>query len=106
MTYAEVFLGAYRFFLPPITVLNWLIEWYNVDVDDDCLPSHETFLRKNRKYIRSRSIKVLLLWVKNYWNDFHMSPELVTELTAFVEHVSQISFGDGQKLTQAIREQV
>ncbi|KAJ3039587.1 hypothetical protein HDV00_012044 [Rhizophlyctis rosea] len=105
MTYAEVFLGAYRFFLTPMTVLNWLIEWYNVDVDDDCLPSHETFLRKNRRYIRARSIKVLLLWIKSYWNDFHTSPELVAELSSFVEHVSQISFGDGQKMTQAIREQ-
>ncbi|KAJ3299248.1 hypothetical protein HK104_009551 [Borealophlyctis nickersoniae] len=105
MSYAEVFLATYRFFLPAKTVLNWLIEWYNVDVDDDCLPSQETFLRKNRKHIQSRAIKVLLLWVKNHWHDFHTAPDLVAELSSFVEHVAQVSFGDGQKMTQAIREQ-
>ncbi|KAJ3052795.1 hypothetical protein HK097_005662 [Rhizophlyctis rosea] len=105
MTYADVFLSAYRFFLKPHEVFNWLVEWYNTDVDDDALPSQDHWLRKHRRYIQLRVTTVLLLWVKNYWNDFHRNPELFADLTAFVEFALPITFGASQKLMGCIREQ-
>ncbi|KAJ3417635.1 hypothetical protein HDV05_000092 [Chytridiales sp. JEL 0842] len=104
-SYAEVFLATYRFFLPASDVLTSLIEWYNVEVDEEATPQQELYLKKNRKFFRQRAIKVILTWVKNHWHDFHSDPSLLEELTLFVSDVSEISFGDSQKLTQAIREQ-
>ncbi|KAI9091129.1 hypothetical protein DFS34DRAFT_635930 [Phlyctochytrium arcticum] len=184
MSFAEVFLATYRFFMPAGKVLAALIEWYNVDMDQDLAVSaggigkggtgglktsgheasgmdsaasdvagesdasvdgpgdtsatsgamtdsttatdsaasptittthptvphviHQTddqFLKKHRKHIQSRAIRVLLMWVKNHWHDFQGDRELYITLMAFLEHVSGLSFGDGQKLSQAIREQ-
>ncbi|KAJ3215112.1 hypothetical protein HDU67_000816 [Dinochytrium kinnereticum] len=104
-SYAEVFMATYRFFIPATDVLTSLIEWYNVEVDEDATPQQEAYLKRNRKYFRSRSIRSLLIWIKNHWHDFHSDRELLDELMAFVAEVSEVSFGDSQKMTQAIREQ-
>ncbi|KNC96229.1 uncharacterized protein SPPG_08382 [Spizellomyces punctatus DAOM BR117] len=134
MSYAEVFLATYRFFMTGKPLLDNLIEWYNVDLDQDLLTSsapvastsqettdsvedptatanpafhhhHEQFLKKHRKHIQSRAIRVLLMWIKNHWHDFQEDGMLYLTLMAFLDHVSSVSFGDGQKMTQAIREQ-
>ncbi|KAI9008184.1 ras guanine nucleotide exchange factor domain-containing protein [Gaertneriomyces semiglobifer] len=129
MTFAKVFLASYRFFMPAVVVLNTLIEWYNVDLDVEAFsppgtltggdesqdaetPSgssecakQDQFFKKHHRQIQSRAIGVLILWVKNHWNDFQCDRKMFGLLMAFMEHVSQISFGDGQKLTQAVREQ-
>ncbi|KAJ3096201.1 hypothetical protein HDU97_006161 [Phlyctochytrium planicorne] len=104
-SYAEVFMATYRFFLPPMDVLTSLIEWYNVEVDEQATPQQEAYLKRNRKYFRARSIRSLLIWIKNHWHDFHCDRMLLDELMAFVAEVSEVSFGDSQKMTQAIREQ-
>ncbi|KAJ3318574.1 hypothetical protein HDU76_000796 [Blyttiomyces sp. JEL0837] len=104
-SYAEVFLATYRFFLPASEVLTSLIEWYNVEVDEQATSSEEAYFKKNRRHFRARAIKVLLTWVKNHWLDFHADPNLLEELSNFVADVSEVSFGDSQKMTQAIREQ-
>ncbi|KAJ1536014.1 hypothetical protein HK096_001112, partial [Nowakowskiella sp. JEL0078] len=105
MAYSEIFLATYRFFLTAENLLTSLIEWYNVDVDDDCTSAQDLFLRKHRKYIQSRTTKVLLLWVKNHWQDFVDDKKLMDGLSKFLTQISQTSFGDSQKLTQAVREQ-
>ncbi|TPX65868.1 hypothetical protein SpCBS45565_g04905 [Spizellomyces sp. 'palustris'] len=134
MSYAEVFLATYRFFMTGKPLLDNLIEWYNVDLDQDLLSSsapvastsqdttdsvetptatanpafhhqHEQFLKKHRKHIQSRAIRVLLMWIKDHWHDFQEDGVLYLTLMAFLDHVSSVSFGDGQKMTQAIREQ-
>ncbi|KAJ3087691.1 hypothetical protein HK102_010489 [Quaeritorhiza haematococci] len=84
-SYAEVFLATYRFFMPSSKVLDGLIEWYNVDVDEDCTPTEEQFLKRNRKYIQARAAKILLMWIKNHWQDFHDDKPLLAELMGFVE---------------------
>ncbi|KAJ3226853.1 hypothetical protein HK099_003965 [Clydaea vesicula] len=104
-TFAEAFLATYRFFIPSEKVLDSLLEWYNVDLYEDCLSSEELFLKRNRKLIQKRSIKVILMWIKNYWLDFVLSKKLFQDLNFFVESLSLTSFGDNQKLSQAIREQ-
>lgn len=104
-SHSTVFLATYRFFMPSSALLTSLIEWYNVEVDEDATPHQEAFLKKHRRAFRSRSVQVLLLWIKNHWHDFHCNPTLFEELSNFVADVSQISFGDGQRMTQAIREQ-
>lgn len=105
MTFSEVFLASFRFFMPAQTVLNSLIGWYNVDADDAKKPGSEAFVKKFRKAIRSRSIKIMIAWIRNHWLDFQEQPKLYADLQDFVEFVSNISFGTNQKLIQAIREQ-
>ena len=104
--YAETFLYSYRFFMPGVKVLDALVQWYFVDVSEDCEPDEEAFLRKNRRAIQSRVAKVLLLWIKNIWQDFQDDPSLFCGLLKFIDQISDLSFGDSQKLTQAVREQV
>ncbi|KAJ3130300.1 hypothetical protein HK098_004347 [Nowakowskiella sp. JEL0407] len=103
--YTQIFLATFRFYLTPAQLLKNLVEWYNVDLDEDYTSSEETFLRKHRKYIQSRSAKVLLMWVKNHWQDFMDDTDLMEALKRFMNQISQVSFGDHQKLTQAVREQ-
>ncbi|KAH6570257.1 hypothetical protein BASA60_007861 [Batrachochytrium salamandrivorans] len=79
MSFAEVFLASYRFFMPAQELLDSLIGWYNADAEEMRLTGSEAFLRKNRKHIQTRAVRVLLTWI--------------------------LSFGNNQKLTQAIREQ-
>ncbi|KAI9202697.1 ras guanine nucleotide exchange factor domain-containing protein [Polychytrium aggregatum] len=105
MGYSEVFLASYRFFMSPRTLLNSLVEWYNVDLDEDASSSQHQFLKKNRRQIQGRVAKILLHWIKKFWHDFTTSKILLRELTILVDQISQTSFGDGQKITQAIREQ-
>ncbi|RKO89513.1 hypothetical protein BDK51DRAFT_37015, partial [Blyttiomyces helicus] len=106
MTYATTLLATYRFFLPAPLLLSYLIEWYNVDTDPTTTtPSQEQWFRRHRKHIASRAVRVLLLWVRNHWHDFEASQELSGELKEFMDHLGSMSFGDSQKMTQAVREQ-
>lgn len=123
MSYAEVFLATYRFYMPSGLLMDSLIEWYNVDVDTEVAatseddaghasggspdrPQQDAFLKKYRKHIRSRVVRILMMWIKNHWHDFQEDGTLFKMLQAFVDHISSIGFGDGQKLSQAVREQV
>ncbi|KAI8922126.1 hypothetical protein DFJ77DRAFT_12701 [Powellomyces hirtus] len=138
MSYAEVFLATFRFYMPSDLLMDSLIEWYNVDIDPEIAsapltsaidpsgtdsladispgtapqtdaayhrPQHESFLKKHRKHIQSRVVRVLMMWVKNHWHDFQEDAALFKMLQAFVDHIASIGFGDGQKLSQAVREQ-
>jgi hypothetical protein len=104
--YAKTFLATYRFYIPAQRVLDTLIEWYNVDLYEDCLHSEELFLKRNRKGIQSRAVKVLVLWIKHHWQDFADERDLFKEIMTFVDCIAETNFGDNQKLSQAIREQV
>jgi hypothetical protein len=104
--FSEVFLATFRFFMPAEKVLDSLIEWYDVDLYEDCSAAEEHFLRRHRKAIQGRVMKVIIMWIKNYWQDFANSKLLEATLNEFVSRMSEISFGDNQRLTQAIREQV
>jgi hypothetical protein len=103
--YMNVFLSSYRFYISGLKLLESLTEWYFVDVDEDGPLEEEQFMRKNRRAIQSRVSKVILNWIQKYWQDFSEDPTLFNELMKFVEQVSEVSFGDSQKITQAIREQ-
>ena len=46
------------------------------------------------------------MWIRSFWQDFANSEELYNDLKIFADSISVISFGDNQKLVQAIREQV
>ncbi|KAJ3148950.1 Son of sevenless 2 [Geranomyces michiganensis] len=124
MSYAEVFLATYRFYMPSSLLMDSLIEWYNVDIDPEAVanlspssdsgqsqsasherPHQEAFLKKHRKHIQSRVVRVLMMWIKNHWHDFQEDGTLFRTLQALVDHISSIGFGDGQKLSQAVREQ-
>ncbi|KAJ3173018.1 hypothetical protein HDU88_004477 [Geranomyces variabilis] len=121
MSYAEVFLATYRFYMPSSLLMDSLIEWYNVDIDPEIAaspsgghvpgqgpserPHQEAFLKKHRKHIQSRVVRVLMMWIKNHWHDFQEDGALFRTLQALVDHISSIGFGDGQKLSQAVREQ-
>ncbi|KAJ3066352.1 hypothetical protein HDU98_010359 [Podochytrium sp. JEL0797] len=106
-SYTEVFLASYRFFLPSSTLLTSLIEWYNVELDPaTATPTQQTYFKhRGRRLLRQRAAKVLLTWIKNHWHDFHAEKELLDELCEFVRDLGEVSFGDGQRMTQAIREQ-
>ncbi|TPX73054.1 hypothetical protein CcCBS67573_g05681 [Chytriomyces confervae] len=106
-SYTEVFLACYRFFLPASELLTSLIEWYNVELDSTtATPQQESYFKqRGRKLFRGRAAKVLLTWIKNHWHDFHVDKDLLDELNEFVGDLGEMSFGDSQRMTQAIREQ-
>lgn len=106
MSYGEVFLATYRFFIPAQTLLESLVGWYNCKADDARKPGSEAFLKRCRKGIQARSIRVLVTWIRNHWTDFHEDPKLTDSLNIFINFVSKLSFGTYQKLIQATREQV
>ncbi|KAJ3362039.1 Ras protein-specific guanine nucleotide-releasing factor [Kappamyces sp. JEL0680] len=90
---------------PPHKIFRNLVEWYNVTADGSLKPGAEPMLRRNKKAIQFRAIRVILLWIRNHWQDFHENPQLMAELTEFVDYLAEESFGDNQKLVHAIREQ-
>ncbi|KAJ3126402.1 Exosome component 5 [Physocladia obscura] len=106
-SYTEVFLASYRFFMPASELLTSLIEWYNVELDPaTATPSQEQYFKHRKRQFRGRAAKVLLTWIKNHWHDFHADSQILDELSEFVGDLGgDISFGDGQRMTQAIREQ-
>ncbi|KAJ3031348.1 UNVERIFIED_CONTAM: hypothetical protein HDU68_004765, partial [Siphonaria sp. JEL0065] len=105
-SYTEVFLASYRFFMPASELLTSLIEWYNVELDPStATPAQEVYFKQRRRLFRGRAAKVLLTWIKNHWHDFHVDRELLDELNEFVGDLGEVCFGDGQRMTQAIREQ-
>lgn len=104
-TYAQEFLSGYRFFMSAQEVLDSLIGWYNVDLQEG-QKSELDFLRKHRRPIQNKVVSLLLLWINHHWQDFLSSRVLSKDLSVFVHYLSQVSYGDHQKLTQGIREQV
>ncbi|KAJ3210842.1 hypothetical protein HDU82_007273 [Entophlyctis luteolus] len=105
-SYTEVFLATYRYLMPANELLTSLIEWYNVELDPEtATPVQESYFKQRKKQFRGRAAKVLLTWIKNHWHDFHMDKELLDELSEFVGDLAEVSFGDSQRMTQAIREQ-
>ncbi|KAI9348651.1 ras guanine nucleotide exchange factor domain-containing protein [Obelidium mucronatum] len=105
-SYTEVFLASYRFFMPASELLTSLIEWYNVELDPaTATPQQEQYFKLKKRQFRGRAAKVLLTWIKNHWHDFHVDKDLLDELSEFVGDLGEVCFGDGQRMTQAIREQ-
>jgi hypothetical protein len=105
-SFSDVFLASFRYYITTTRVLDAFIEWYNVDIDEGASTEEELFLKKSRRSIQYRVIRILTMWIKGYWQDFVADAELYCELMKFVAHASTISFGDAEKLIQAIREQV
>ncbi|XP_033643889.1 rap guanine nucleotide exchange factor 6-like isoform X2 [Asterias rubens] len=65
-TYVEDFLLSYRSYLPsPHQVCDSLLHWFQ-DVN-----------------LRDKVIRVLLLWVNNYYSDFEKSPDMIEFLETF-----------------------
>lgn len=106
INYVQEFLFGHRFFMSSMDTLEALIAWYNVDIPQDAQKPQIDFLRKNRRAIQNNVISVLLIWIKNDWQDFLTDKNLTKELNIFVQYLSQVSYGDHQKMTQCIREQV
>ncbi|KAJ3006722.1 hypothetical protein HKX48_009500 [Thoreauomyces humboldtii] len=111
MSYAEVFLATFRFYMLPDLLMDNLIEWYNVDIDPEApvsasLSEEEVSPSASAQTDEpaSRVVRVLMMWVKNHWHDFQEDGKLFRILQAFIEHISLIGFGNGQKLSQAIPE--
>ncbi len=101
-----MFLASYRFFLPPRDLLEALVGWYNCEADDSRFPGSEAFLKKCKKSIQARAVRIILLWIRDHWIDFHSDPKLAGDLAVFVDYVGALSFGTHQKLSASIREQV
>jgi hypothetical protein len=102
--YVLEFLYGYRFFMGAIELLDGLIAWYNVDVQTRKKESID-FLKGNRRNIQKKVMDIIVLWIKNYWNDFLSDKGLYKNLLFFVQCLSQVSFVDYQKISQGIREQ-
>lgn len=105
MSYSQVFLSTYRYFLTSHELFASLVAWYKVDDDIPQLKS-DTTIRKTKKLIQARSLKILINWISNHWHDFNGSKRLMAELDGFVEYLAKASFTNNQKLLHAIREQV
>ena len=106
INYVQEFLFGYRFFMSSMEILEALIAWYNVDCPQDAQKPQMDFWRKSRRAIQNNVVSVLLLWIKHHWQDFLSDKELTKELNVFIQYLSQVSYGDHQKMTQCIREQV
>lgn len=104
--FAHVFLASYRFFLTSRQVFDSMVEWFNVDLYDDCTEAEEEFLKQHEKQIRSRALRNLLIWIKNYWQDFVGDRDLCSELESFLNGLGPMYFAYKQRFQQAIREQV
>lgn len=104
--FPKVFLSSFRMYIPARRVVEALIEWYNVDIDDSANTVEEQFLKKNKRSIQCRVIRILVLWINSYWQDFVGDNSLYCELMRFVIDAAAVSFGDAEKLSQSIREQV
>jgi len=104
--YVDSFLANYRSFMGPKHLLDLFIEWYNVINYPNATADMELFLKKHKKAIQSRCIKIILHWITTHWQDFATDKVLLDKLMKFIEKTSSTSFGDGQKLNQACREQV
>lgn len=105
MSYAEVFLATYRYFLEPLDLIDSLISWFKVTAVGSQMPNAEAALGRSKKFIETRCIRVLLLWIKNHWQDFHDAPVLHTELEIFIAYLFKESPGNYQKIIHATREQ-
>jgi hypothetical protein len=102
--YVLEFLYGYRFFMGPNELLDGLIAWYNVDVQNGKKEQID-FLKGNRRNIQKKVMDILVTWIKNYWNDFLSDKGLYKNLLFFIHCLSQVSYVDYQKISQGIREQ-
>ncbi|KAJ3326300.1 hypothetical protein HDV06_000176 [Boothiomyces sp. JEL0866] len=105
MSFAEVFLANYRFFVSSMDVFECLIGWYNSDLEPGQKPASDANYRKLKKNVQQRSLRILLVWIRNHWNDFHVNPKLYGALNDFINVLATESFGNNQKLVHAVREQ-
>jgi transcriptional regulator CtsR len=104
--YSEMFFATYRYFSPAMDILQSLIGWFNCVPSEEKYPGSTAFLKKNKKMIQSRSVRMLICWIRNHSYDFYEDPTLMRLLNQFVDYVSTVSFGAHQKILQALREQV
>ncbi|KAJ3262063.1 hypothetical protein HK103_003919 [Boothiomyces macroporosus] len=105
MSFAEIFLANYRFFVSSMEVFECLIGWYNSDLEPGQKPASDANYRKLKKNVQQRSLRILLVWIRNHWNDFHVNPKLYSALNDFINTLATESFGNNQKLVHAVREQ-
>jgi hypothetical protein len=86
-------------------VFNSLTEWYNLSVEGSILPNAKAIFEENEKLIKIRSLRIILLWIRNHWQDFLDHNELWCLLRNFSKFLSKESFSDFQKVMHAIREE-
>ena len=112
MSFPEVFLATYRYFLSSHTLFRYLRGWY--EAEDDLEPGkkparpnekEDGTRAKLRKQVQARAIKILNAWITNHWYDFKNNASLFDNLSNFVEDLEKSSFTSNQKLGQAIKEQ-
>lgn len=105
MSFAEVFLANHRFFVPAQKVFYGIVSWYNLKNERNLIPDSDLMLREYKTFVQSRVLRVILLWIKNHWQDFYCSARLMSDLNNFADYLSGESFNDYQKLIHSIREQ-
>ena len=86
-------------------VFQHLSEWYNVSADGSIIPNAQEIVHENRKAIQVRSLRIILLWIRNHWQDFLDNHGLWSQLRNFSKYLSNESFPDFQKIMHAIREE-
>lgn len=113
MSFPEVFLATYRYFLSPHLLFKYLRGWYEADDESDmgkkpARPNEKEdgARMKQKKQIQARAIKIMNVWINNHWYDFRNNASLFDNLTNFVDDLEKSSFNFNQRLGQAIREQV
>jgi hypothetical protein len=102
ISYTQVFLATYRFFISPYELFNTLKHWYEVEKDTIIADVNQ---RKLKKGIQDRCIRVFIVWINHHWIDFHTHNVLFEQLTTFTDELARDSFSNNQKLVHAIREQ-
>jgi hypothetical protein len=100
-TYSEIFLMNHRFFMSSLDLLDGIIGWYNVYVDNNV-----NVPKKLLPSIRERAIVILRSWIKNNWFDFESNPQLYMNLKKFMQYLVGISFLDSQYLISTVQERV
>jgi hypothetical protein len=111
MSYPEVFLATYRYFLYASELLNALKAWFYAEEEAPAESPNPNLkvtqgVSPNIRRIRSRVVKVLLAWINNHWNDFQNEKTLFDDVNSFADDLASYSFIYNQKLVHAIREQV
>lgn len=102
--YSEILLATYRFFTSAAVLLDNLRSWFNVELPANATKAQKDFFLVIKRPIQSRVTRVLLLWIKNHWHNFHISKELLNDLQAFVKSMEETAYSDASKILAAIRE--
>lgn len=105
LSYPEVFLASYRFFVSPLEVFHCLTRWYNVTDEGSTFPDAESEIRFFKRSVQQRCLRIILLWIRNHWQDFLDNQSLWSLLRSFTKELSSDSFLDYQKIMHAIREE-